>query len=295
MVDVRQIAQRSVSMYVPPQAFTGFGLGLLTEHYHDFLESEVPVDFVEVISEKFMVEAESSRVLRQVSERHPVTLHGVSMSIGCAGGPNCDYLRELRKLADAVDPLFISDHLTWSRIDRLHSHGPLPLPYTQGALDLVCRHVDLAQDIVGRSILFENPSSYIQYAYRDMEEWEFLSEMTRRTGCGILLDLNNIFNNSRNHGLDVNAYLHGLPADRVYEVHLGGNTKSRDALINTHDQPVCGDVWALYLQVTSLIGSVATMIERDSATPPLSDLLKELDIARGMAMASRRRRAMEAA
>lgn len=282
-------------MFVPSRTFTGFGLGLQTEHYHDFLESEVPVDFVEVISEKFMVEGEPNHVLHQIRERHPVALHGVSMSIGCTAGPSCDYLRRLRKLADAVDPLFVSDHLTWSRIGRFDSCGPLALPYTQDALDLVCAHVDLAQDIVGRAMLFENPSSYIQYAYRDMEEWEFLSEMTRRTGCGILLDLNNIFFNSRNHGLDADSYLRGIPADCVCEIHLAGHTKLRDALINTHDQPVCGDVWALYLQAISLIGPVATMIERDSAIPPLADLIKELDIARGMAMASRRRRSMEAA
>jgi uncharacterized protein (UPF0276 family) len=282
-------------MCVPPQTFTGFGLGLPTEHYQDFLESDVPVDFLEVISERFMGEDKSDRVLRQARERHLVALHGVSMSVGCASGPNCDYLRRLRKLADAVDPLFVSDHLTWSRIGRLHSHGPLPLPYTQDALDLVCTHVDFAQNIVGRSMLFENSSSYNQYAYRDMEEWEFLSEMTRRTGCGILLDLNNIFLNSRNHGLDADAYLRGIPADRVYEIHLAGHTQSRDTSINTHGRPVCGDVWALYLQAISLIGPVATMIERDSPIPPLADLLRELDIARGMAMASLRRRSMEPA
>jgi uncharacterized protein len=281
-------------MFAHLQAFTGFGIGLRAEHYGDFLKTKVPVDFVEVISENFMEEgAEPHQILRQIRERHPVALHGVSMSIGSSSGIDFNYLRRLRILADAVDPLFLSDHLTWSRMGRFNSRGQLLQPYTKGALDIVCADIGMAQNFLGRSMLIENPSSYIKHSYQDMDEWDFLSEMTRRTGCGILLDINNIFVSSHNHGLDADAYLRGIPANRVFQIHLAGHAKTHDVLTSTHDRPVCGDVCALYLQAISLIGPVATMIERNDAIPPLDDLLMELDIARSMAR--RRHRTVEAA
>lgn len=268
-------------MFTPPPTFSGYGLGLRKEHYRDFLDTDVPVDFVEVISENFMVDGGQPRhILRQVRDRHPVALHGVSMSIGSADGLDRSYLNRLRRLADEIDPLFVSDHLSWSRIDRFNSHDLLPLPYTEEALDVVCRNIAMAQDVLGRSMLFENPSSYIALDGASMSEWEFLSEMSRRTGCGLLLDINNIFVSANNHGLDAHAYLRGIPADRVRQVHLAGHTQGPGILIDTHDQPVCADVWALYAMASSLLGPVATMIERDDAIPPLAELLDELDTAR---------------
>jgi uncharacterized protein len=281
-------------MFTPPSTFSGYGLGLRKEHYGDFLDTDVPVDFVEVISENFMVDGGQPRhILRQVRERHPVALHGVSMSIGSVGELDRDYLQRLRTLADEIQPLFVSDHLSWSRAGRFNSHDLLPLPYTAEALDVVCRHIDQAQEALGRAMLFENPSSYIAFAEGTMPEWEFLAQMTRRTGCGLLLDINNIYVSARNHGLDAHAFLRGIPAERVRQIHLAGHTDVGDILIDTHDQPVCDDVWSLYAEAMSLLGPVATMIERDDAIPPLADLLDELAIARGIG--ERRDDAREAA
>jgi uncharacterized protein (UPF0276 family) len=275
-------------MFTPPPTFAGYGLGLRKEHYRDFLDTDVPVDFVEVISENFMVDGGQPRhVLRQVRESHPVALHGVSMSIGSADGLDRAYLNRLRQLADEIDPLFVSDHLSWSRIDRFNSHDLLPLPYTEEALAVVCRNIAMAQDVLGRSMLFENPSSYIAFDGASMSEWEFLDEMSRRTGCGLLLDINNIFVSASNHGLDPYAYLRGIPADRVRQVHLAGHTQGPGILIDTHDQPVCADVWALYAMAASMLGPVATMIERDDAIPPLAELLDELGTARDIGRSHR--------
>jgi uncharacterized protein (UPF0276 family) len=268
-------------MFTPPPTFSGYGLGLRKEHYHDFLETDVPVDFVEVISENFMVDGGQPRhILRQVRERYPVAMHGVSMSIGSADGVDRDYLRRLRALADETDPLFVSDHLSWSRIAGFNSHDLLPLPYSEEALDIVCANIDMAQDVLGRSMLFENPSSYIAFDGGAMTEWEFLGEMSARTGCGLLLDVNNIHVSASNHGYDARAFLHGIPHDRVRQIHLAGHTQGPGLLIDTHDQPVCDDVWSLYAEARSLLGDVASMIERDDAIPPLSELLAEVGIAR---------------
>jgi uncharacterized protein (UPF0276 family) len=270
-----------------------FGLGLRKPHYADFLDAEamVPVDFVEVISENFMVDGgRPLDTLRRVRERHPVALHGVSMSVGSADGVDPDYLRRLRALADAIEPLFVSDHLSWSRIEGFNSHDLLPLPYTEEALDVVGTNVLRAQDALGRAMLIENPSSYIAFA-GDMTEWEFLDALCRRTGCGLLLDVNNIFVSASNHGFDARAYLDGIPADRVRQIHLAGHSQGRDLLIDTHDQPVPAPVWTLYADALRRLGPVATMIERDDHIPPLADLLAELDMARGIATAPVRRAA----
>lgn len=263
--------------------FDGYGLGLRREHYRDFLDTDVPVDFVEVISENFMVDGgQPLDILRRVRERYPVILHGVSMSIGSADGLRGDHLRRLRQLVDAIDPLFVSDHLSWSRFAHVNSHDLLPLPYTEETLDVVCRNIDAAQEAIGRPMLFENPSSYVSFAASTMAEWEFLAEMTRRTGCGLLLDVNNVYVSARNHDWDAQSYLRGIPADRVRQIHLAGHTEGDDLLIDTHDRPVSGDVWSLYAAAISMFGPAATMIERDDAIPPLSDVLAELDIARAL-------------
>jgi uncharacterized protein (UPF0276 family) len=272
--------------------FSGYGLGLRREHYQDFLETDVPVDFVEVISENFMVEGGQPRdILRRVRERHPVVLHGVSMSIGSADGLNPDYLRRLRSLVDEIEPLFVSDHLSWSRIGGFNSHDLLPVPYTQEALDRVCANISMAQDALGRTMLFENPSSYLSFPDAAMTEWEFIAEMSRRTGCELLLDVNNVYVSASNHGFDALAFLDGIPAERVRQIHLAGHIQGPDLLIDTHDSPVCPDVWQLYARAISLLGPVATMIERDDDIPPLADLLEELSIARNLGLIEARRRA----
>ncbi|MBA4046850.1 MAG: DUF692 domain-containing protein [Erythrobacter sp.] len=174
-------------------SFSGFGLGLRREHYADFLDGEVPVDFVEVISENFMVDGgRPLATLERVREKHPVILHGVSMSIGSAQGLDRDYLARLRSLAERTQPLWVSDHLCWTRTSAHNSHDLLPMPFTQEALQVVCDNIDHAQDALGRAMLIENPSSYLTFPEDEMMEWEFIAEMARATGCFLLLDVNNI-------------------------------------------------------------------------------------------------------
>ncbi|GAC1581932.1 MAG: DUF692 domain-containing protein [Sphingomicrobium sp.] len=262
-------------------SFAGYGLGLRKTHYADFLGGPVEVDFVEVISENFMVPGGKPRqILRDVRARYPVALHGVSMSIGSADGLDDAYLERLRMLVDEIEPLFVSDHLSWSRIEGFNSHDLLPLPYTTEALDLVCANVARAQDVLGRAMLIENPSSYLDFATSEMTEWQFLHELCRRCGCGLLLDVNNVFVSATNHGFDAIAYLDGIPHDRVRQVHLAGHSQGEALLIDTHDSAVPASVWELYAQIAPKLGPVATMIERDDAIPPLSELLAELAIAR---------------
>ena len=273
---------------------SSFGLGLRKPHYADFLEGEssVPVDFVEVISENFMVAGGKPRqILRQVRERHPVALHGVSMSVGSADGVDRDYLRRLRALVDEIEPMIVSDHLCWTRIEGFNSHDLLPLPYTEEALDIVCANIAVAQDLLGRAMLIENPSSYVAFDDAPMTEWEFLDAMSRRTGCGLLLDVNNIFVSATNHGFDPHTYLAGIPADRVRQIHLAGHSRGRTMLIDTHDKPVPPAVWALYEAAITRLGPVATMIERDDDIPPLAELLDELAIARRLARGEARQAA----
>ncbi|NWA86929.1 DUF692 domain-containing protein [Pseudomonas sp. D2002] len=268
-------------MPTPNPHFSGYGLGLRKEHYCDFLETSVPVDFVEVISENFMVEGGQPRhILRQIRQRHPVALHGVSMSIGSAEGLDPHYLRRLKSLVDEIEPLFVSDHLSWSRSGGFNSHDLLPVPYTEEALDRVCANIHQAQEVLGRTLLVENPSSYVAFDGASMREWEFIAAMARRTGCELLLDVNNVFVSARNHGFDALALLDGIPAERVRQVHLAGHSQGRDLLIDSHDSPVCAGVWELYAKAITVLGPVAVMIERDDEIPPLAELLQELSMAR---------------
>ncbi|KTB59864.1 MULTISPECIES: DUF692 domain-containing protein [Pseudomonas] len=266
--------------------FSGYGLGLRKEHYGDFLQTSVPVDFVEVISENFMVAGGQPRhILRQIRERYPVALHGVSMSIGTAEGLDQAYLRRLKSLVDEVQPLFVSDHLSWSRSGGFNAHDLLPVPYTDEALDRVCANIHQAQDVLGRTLLVENPSSYLAFDGASMSEWAFIAAMTERTGCELLLDVNNVFVSASNHGFDALAFLDGIPAERVRQIHLAGHSQGRELLIDSHDSPVCAGVWDLYAKAIALLGPVATMIERDDAIPPLAELLEELSRARAMGRA----------
>ncbi|WP_095012763.1 DUF692 domain-containing protein [Tsuneonella mangrovi] len=278
-------------MTASTQSFTGFGLGLRRPHYAEFMAGEVAVDFVEIISENYMVDGgRPLATLDAVRAHYPVAMHGVSLGIGRADGLDRDYLMRLRALADRIEPLFVSDHLCWTGIDAHSSHDLLPMPYTREALDLVCGNIGQAQDALGRAMLFENPSSYLAFPEDEMAEHEFLAEMARRTGCFLLLDVNNVFVNAHNHGFDAGEYLAGLPIDRVRQMHLAGHTPG-EILIDTHDRAVCDGVWALYARAVARFGHATTMIERDDAIPPLSDLLAELDTARRVAADVERRAA----
>jgi uncharacterized protein len=267
-----------------PPPFAGFGLGLRPAHYPDFLGDDQPVDFVEIISENFMVGGGRPLfVLDRISERYPVAMHGVSMSIGSADGLNPDYLARLKALASRVNPLWLSDHLCWTAIEGFNSHDLLPVPYCAEALDVVAQNILHAQDVLERAILIENPSSYVTFADDDISEWSFMAELCAQTGCGILLDINNIYVSATNHAFDAAEYLAGIPVEHVRQIHLAGHSQGQAVLIDTHDQPVPDPVWALYESACGLVGPVATMIERDDNIPPLGTLLSELDIARGIA------------
>jgi len=265
--------------------FAGFGLGLRKEHYRDFLETEQAVDFVEIISENFMAcGGRPLRTLEAVRERHPVAMHGVSLSLGSPEGLDADYLAELKALARRIDPMWVSDHLCWTRVGGFATHDLLPLPYTQEALDTCVANLRYAQDVLERPLLVENPSSYVTFSKSTMSEWAFLAELSRETGCYLLLDVNNVWVSSVNHGFDPLEFLHGIPADRVRQIHLAGHSAGLEGmLIDTHDAPVCSAVWQLYARAVERFGACATMIERDDAIPPLPELLAELAIAQAAA------------
>ena len=266
-------------------SFAGFGLGLRPPHYQEFLGGDVPVDFVEVISENFMVMGgRPLNILAAIGDRYPVAMHGVSMSIGSADGIKLDYLLRLKALADSVQPLWVSDHLCWTGIEGFNSHDLLPLPYTEDAMRFVCANILLAQDVLERPLLLENPSTYMSFADDEMSEWAFLTEMCRRTGCYLLLDVNNIYVSARNHGFDPLVHLSGVPIDRVRQIHLAGHSDNgQGLLIDTHDHAVPDPVWSLYEAASARLRGVATMIERDDDIPPLGELLAELDLARSHA------------
>ena len=264
-----------------PAPFHGFGLGMRPPHYTAFIAGDVPVDFVEVISENFMVDGgRPLHTLDKVRAHYPVALHGVSMSLGSADGLRADHFARLKSLADRIEPLWVSDHLCWTGNAHFNSHDLLPLPYTEEALDIVCANIDHAQDVLGRALLIENPSSYLTFAESEITEWEFIAAMAARTGCALLLDVNNIYVSAQNHGFDALTYLEGIPANRVRQIHLAGHTQGEHLLIDTHDQPVCDPVWALYDAACARFGPVATMIERDDNIPALDVLLDELAEAR---------------
>ena len=265
--------------------FTGFGLGLRKDHHADFLRAAQPVDFIEIISENFMAcGGRPLHTLDAMRECYPVIMHGVSMSLGSATGLDRAYLTELKALADRVQPLWVSDHLCWTGITGHNSHDLLPLPYTDEALATCAANIRLAQDVLERPLLLENPSSYLTFAESTMSEWAFLAELTRQTGCYLLLDVNNVFVSSINHGFDPLKFICAIPADRVRQIHLAGHNEGPNGmLIDTHDAPVRAEVWTLYQAAIERFGPCATMIERDDAIPPLADLLAELDHARSMA------------
>lgn len=265
-------------------ASPGFGLGLRPDHYPDFLSGVQPVDWLEIISENYMVPGgRPLAMLDAIRADYPVVMHGVSLSIGSAEPLDMDYLGQLKALADRVEPLWVSDHLCWTGINAHNSHDLLPLPYDAPALDCVVDNISRVQDYLGRRILIENPSSYVTFRSSDRSEWDFLAEMATRADCLLLLDVNNIYVSARNHGFHPHDYLVGLPAGRIQQVHLAGHSDMGDYVIDTHDADVCDAVWDLYADACGMFGPVATMIERDDDIPPLADLLIELDRARAVA------------
>lgn len=260
----------------------GLGLGLRPEHYADVLEGRSSVSWFEVISENFMGDGgRPIRILEKVRQDRPVALHGVSLSVGSADPLNKQYLKRWRSLVERIEPAIVSDHLCWTGVDGENLHDLLPLPYTEETIDHVVEKVRQAQDFLKRRIALENVSSYIAFSHSEMTEWEFLSEIARRADCGILLDVNNIYVSAINHGFDALDYLHGMPAERIAQLHLAGHSTCATEtggtyLIDTHDQPVCDDVWTLYRKAVELFGPVSAMVEWDANIPEYSRLEREI-------------------
>ena len=266
------------------QPSPGFGLGLRTQHYAEFLAAPQRVDWLELLSDNYMVPGGKPLVmLDRIRADYPVVMHGVALSIGAADGPDETYLDALATLAERVQPLWISDHLCWTGVHGRVLHDLYPLPYCDAALRVVVRNVQRVQDRLKRPLVLENVSSYVSFATSSMSEWAFISEVCARTGCKLLLDVNNIHVSSVNHGFDAQEFLRGVPAHRVQQIHLAGHSDHGDHIIDTHDQPVADAVWALYTEALALFGPVATMIERDDRIPPLAELVAELDHARALA------------
>ena len=270
----------------------GFGLGLRPQHYAALLQGDdAAVDWLEIVSENYMVDGgRPLAMLDRIAERWPLAMHGVALNIGGSDPLDHDYLRALAKLARRARPALISDHLCWTRHHGVQLHDLLPLPCNEESLRHVATRVRQVQDVRGRQLVLENVSSYLRFARNTMDEAAFLSALVAESGCGLLLDVNNVYVNAHNHGIDALAYLDALPVHAVKQIHLAGH--STDALgsgllIDTHDAPVCDDVWALYAQARRRFGEVPTMIERDDHIPPLHELLAELDIARRIAIDAR--------
>ncbi len=261
-----------------------FGLGLRTQHYNDFLDAPQPVDWLEVISDNYMVDGgKPLAILDRIRSDYPVAMHGVSMSIGAIGGLDASYLHKLKALEQRIEPMWVSDHLCWTGVHGRNMHDLLPLPFTVEALQIVRRNIDQAQESLQRPLVLENVSSYVEFKTSEMTEWEFLAELCQATGCQLLLDINNIYVSAFNHGFAPSRFIEGVPADSVIQFHLAGHQNNGDHLIDTHDHPVCDGVWDLYRQALKHFGFIPTMIERDDNIPSLAELLSELDTARAIA------------
>jgi uncharacterized protein (UPF0276 family) len=262
----------------------GFGLGLRVEHYEEILRGRHRIDWFEIISENYMVPGgRPLRYLERIRARYPLVMHGVSLSIGSTDPLRRDYLVRLKQLADTVEPAWISDHLCWTGTNGRNLHDLLPLPYSEEAVEHVAARVRQVQDHLKRRILLENVSSYVEFRESVLTEWEFLAAVAQRADCLILLDVNNVHVSAHNHGFDAQAYLAGVPADRVQQIHLAGHENQGGLIVDTHDAPVIDPVWALYADAIERFGPVSTMIERDDRLPPLDDLVAELETARRLA------------
>ena len=272
-----------------PKTSAGFGLGLRTPHYADFLAAPQPLDWLEIITDNFLLDGgKPLAMLERIRRDYPMTMHGVAMSIGAAGGVDTAYLAKVKALADRIEPMWVSDHLCWIGPGPEQLHDLYPLPYTDEAARHVIEQIHRAQDILQRRLVLENVSSYINFGHNAASEWQFLSHIANAADCLLLVDVNNVYVSSVNHGFDPLDYLNGLPPERVQQMHLAGHADHGDYIVDTHDHPVAPAVWALYKAACQRFGAVATMIERDDDIPPLTTLLDELNMARSIAQQAAR-------
>ena len=262
----------------------GFGLGLRPIYYPDILESKPKVDWFEIISENYMVPGgRPLAMLDRIRADYPIVMHGVSMSLASTAPLDFDYLRGLKALAERVEPAWVSDHLAWTGVHGVNLHDLLPIPYTQEALTHTVDRIKRVQDFLRRRLVIENASTYVAFRESEMDEWVFLKEMAERSDCLLLLDIINVFVSGFNHGFEPRHFIESVPVDRVIQFHMAGHTDYETHKIDTHDQPVCDDVWALYELACRRFGDVPTMIERDDKFPPFAELLTELERLREIA------------
>lgn len=262
----------------------GHGIGLRPPHYAELLRDGVRgVEWFEAISENFFeIAGRPLAVLSRVRRDVPVVLHGVALGLGSADPLSHDYLSRLARLIERVEPAWVSDHLCWGSADGHYSHDLLPIVYTDESLRYVVARVDAVQARLGRRILLENISAYLRFADSAIPEWEFLNEVTRRTGAGLLLDVNNVFVTGQNLGFDPGFYLRNLRPGSVGQIHLAGHTLEPDFILDSHVGPVPDSVWALYRLALSLFGRVPSLVEWDEAVPDLEVVLSEARRARAI-------------
>lgn len=272
------------------------GIGLKPQHYQEVLRDRPPFGFFEVHAENYMgAGGPPHHYLEAVRRDYPISLHGVALSIGGEHPLNQDHLARLKALLQRYSCGLFSEHLAWSTHEGAYLDDLLPVPYTSETLQRVCDHVNETQDFLGRRLLLENPSTYVQFETSTLSEIEFIAEIARRTGCGLLLDVNNVFVSCRNHNMDPDAYIDTFPVEHVGEIHLAGHDERRDdtgapLLIDAHGSPVINRVWKLYERAISLTGPVPTLIERDANVPPIADLLAEASRAERLLDTERQRR-----
>lgn len=259
----------------------GCGMGLRSQHYPAITESWPEVDWFEAISENYMdTGGRPLHILEKIRQRYPVALHGTALSIGSVDPLHLNYLARLKALIQRIDPFIVSDHLSWAGTEGEQLHDLLPLPFTEEALQHVISRVGQVQEILGRQILLENVSTYVTFRHSTIPEWDFLSEVSNRSGCGILLDLNNIYVNAVNHRFDPFEYLKAVPADRIGQIHLAGHTDRGDFLFDTHSRPIIDKVWALYEEALRRWGPISTLIEWDEDIPVFEELNEEVERAK---------------
>ena len=257
------------------------GVGLKPEHYHDILETHPDVGWFEVHAENYMgAGGPPHHYLTAIRENYPLSVHGVGLSIGAAGGLDAAHLERLRRVCERYQPHLVSEHLAWSTHDGRYLNDLLPVPYTFETLRRVVEHIDQLQTCLGRRVLLENPSTYVQFANSEMSELEFLQAIVARSGCGLLLDVNNVYVSATNHGFAAEDYLEAFPFEHVGELHLGGHAEDRDddderLLIDAHGTPVADPVWALYERTIERTGKLPTLIEWDNDVPEWQRLWAE--------------------
>ena len=255
----------------------GLGVGLRNQHFSYLMNHEPEVDWFEIISENFIDNYGYARnVLKHLTSVRPVVMHGVSLSIGSTDPLDWDYLKQLKTLADFVQPAWISDHLCWTGVQGVNTHDLLPLPLTEESLRHVSERVRRVQDFLERPLVLENPSSYLEFKESTFTEWSFLTDLASETGCGLLLDVNNVYVSGYNHGFDAEHYIRNIPHDAVVQIHLAGPTDCGRFLVDTHDQPVPARVWELYRLAQELTGGVSTLLEWDANIPDFPELVAEL-------------------